>query len=61
MATQYDKMVVECGGDADMALALYNAGLSSPGRVMAASDEDIEEAVGSENLSAVRTLFPAQE
>ena len=61
MATQYDKMVVECGGDADLALLLYNAGLSSPGRVMRASDRDVEEAVGSENLSAVRTLFPAQE
>jgi hypothetical protein len=61
MATQYDKMVVECGGDADIALALYEAGLSSPGRVRAASDEDVEEAVGSESLSAVRTLFPGQE
>ena len=43
MATQYDKMVVECDGDADIALALYEAGLSSPGRVKAASDEDVEE------------------
>ena len=59
--TNLDKMIIKCDGDAGMAGLLCDAGLDTPGRVWDASDEDIEEAVGSENLAAVRTLFPARQ
>lgn len=48
-------------GDPVLAEALVAAGLGTPGRIEAAQDSAIEEAVESENLAAVRAVFPAQE
>jgi len=45
--------------DAELAQMLVDAGLDTPVGIEQASDEDVEEAVGSENLEAVRTVFPA--
>ena len=47
-------------GDYDLGELLADAGLTTPGQIEAASDGDVEEAVGSENLAAVRTVFPGQ-
>ena len=41
-----------------MAEALVAAGLSYPVAIEDAEDADIEDAVGSENLAAVRVVFP---
>jgi hypothetical protein len=46
-------------GDRDIAEALVAAGLMNEGAVEAAEDSAIEDAVGSENLAAVRLAFPA--
>ena len=43
--------------DAEVVAALVEAGLTSPKLIKAASSEDVETAVGSENVSAVDTAF----
>jgi hypothetical protein len=61
MTTQGDKLTKQLG-DADLATALVAAGLGLPGDIEAAQDSAVEDAVGSENLAAVRVVFPgAQE
>jgi hypothetical protein len=41
--------------------ALVTAGLAWPRAIEQAEDAEIEEAVGSENLAAVRVAFPADQ
>ena len=45
-------------GSTVLAEALVAAGLSYPVAIENAEDADIEDAVGSENLAAVRVVFP---
>lgn len=52
----YDKL-----GDIDIADGLVAAGLGTPGAIEAADNSAIEAAVGSENVAAVRSIWPAQE
>jgi len=58
MTTQADKLAKQLGS-AELADALVTAGLGLPGDIEAAEDSAIEDAVGSENLAAVRTAFPS--
>lgn len=41
--------------DSDLATLLFNAGLMTPGAVRDADNSVVEEAVGSENVAAVRS------
>jgi hypothetical protein len=55
------KLAIKLGGTelaATMANALVAAGLSYPVAIEGAEDSAIEDAVGSENLAAVRVVFP---
>lgn len=45
----------------ELATALYEAGLQTPGAIRAAEDGEIVEAVGSENLAAVRARLAHRE
>lgn len=47
-------------GDYELGELLADAGLTMPGDIEAASDQVVEDAVGSENLAAVRVVFPGQ-
>ena len=44
--------------DAELAQMLVDAGLDTPVGIEQATDETITTAVGSENLAAVRVVFP---
>lgn len=58
-AQQVDKFV-KLGLDADVSADLVTAGLYTPKLVKAASAQDLEDAVGSENVAAVETRFGIQ-
>lgn len=60
-ATPHGRKLGRKLGDYDLGELLVTAGLTTPGQIEAASDGDVEEAVGSENLAAVRDVFPGQE
>lgn len=51
--------LVSKGLSAAVATDLVDAGYDSPADIRGADDEDIETAVGSEYLAAVRAVFPA--
>lgn len=60
-ATAHGQKLGKQLGDYDLGELLVTGGLVTPGQIEAASDGDVEEAVGSENLAAVRDVFPGQE
>jgi hypothetical protein len=60
MTTQADKLAKQLGS-AELGAALVAAGLGLPGDIEAAQDSAVEDAVGSENLAAVRSAFPAEQ
>jgi len=55
------RLVKHYGLDSGVAQLLVEAGLTTPGKIKRASDRTVSAAVGSENLAAVRAIFPAQE
>ena len=50
--------LVKMGLDEQVAEDLVDNDLGSPRAIKAASDNDLIEAVGSDNVAAVRALFP---
>lgn len=60
-ATPASNKLAQKLGDSDIAEALDGAGLSYPVAIENAEDSAIEDAVGSQNLAAVRAVFPAQQ
>jgi hypothetical protein len=60
MTAATNKLAVKLDS-AQLAAALIAADLSYPTAIRSASDQSIEAAVGSENLSAVRAVFAAEQ
>jgi len=60
MSDQQEHKFVNYGLSAEIAADLADNDLGTPALIKAASDEDVEAAVGSDNLAAVRTLFPGE-
>ena len=60
MAESQETKFVKLGLSAEIASALVTAELTTPKLVKAASAEDLEDAVGSENVATVETRFDIQ-
>lgn len=59
MNAAVNKLAIKLG-NRSLATALVSAGLTTPGAIKRASDDEIKAAVGSENVSAVRGKFKKQ-